>query len=78
MYLIQLPYYTFCSWAGNQGLPMTVRTLYHWAVEPPGHITNNSSPETYPGYMYTTSTVRLFTESFFLVLYLTPFTLGDL
>ena len=36
--------------ARTQGLSLTVRTLYHWATEPPGHITNNSPPETYPGY----------------------------
>ena len=39
--------------ARTQGLSLTVRTLYHWAVEPPGHITNNSPPETYPGYNMT-------------------------
>ena len=37
--------------ARTQGLSLTARTLYHWATKPPGHITNNSSPETYPGYM---------------------------
>ena len=27
---------------------LTVRTLYHWATEPPGHLTNNFSLELYP------------------------------
>ena len=30
--------------ARTQGLSLTVQTLYHWATEPPGHITNNFSP----------------------------------
>ena len=30
--------------ARTQGLSLTVRTLYHWATDPPGHITNNFSP----------------------------------
>ena len=36
--------------AWTQGLSLIVRILYHWATEPPGHITNNSPPEIYPGY----------------------------
>ena len=32
--------------ARTQDLSLTVRTLYHWATEPPSHITNNSPPET--------------------------------
>ena len=38
--------------ARTQGLSLTVQTLYHWATEPPGHITNNPPPETYPGYTH--------------------------